>query len=199
MKRVLIVDDHAVVRFGLRSALEANGYAIVAEASSLAQARAFIAHSNPDVLIVDINLPDGSGFDLIMWVRELSKSITIIVLTLNDASAYTSAARKAGANAYLIKDSPLVEIIAAIDFAIASPQSFNSKIAGTSIVATQLTAREIDILQSINLGYSNDVIAGNLYISLSTVKTHVSSILRKMNAQNRVQALTHAREIGLIT
>lgn len=199
MKRVLIVDDHAVVRFGLRSALEANGYAIVAEASSLAQARAFIAHSNPDVLIVDINLPDGSGFDLIMWVRELSKSITIIVLTLNDASAYTSAARKAGANAYLVKDSPLVEIIAAIDFAIASPQSFNSKIAGTSIVATQLTAREIDILQSINLGYSNDVIAGNLYISLSTVKTHVSSILRKMNAQNRVQALTHAREIGLIT
>lgn len=199
MKRVLIVDDHAVVRFGLRSALEANGYAIVAEASSLAQARAFIAHSNPDVLIVDINLPDGSGFDLIMWVRELSKSITIIVLTLNDASAYTSAARKAGANAYLVKDSPLVEIIAAIDFAIASPQSFNSKIAGTSIVATQLTAREIDILQSINLGYSNAVIAGNLYISLSTVKTHVSSILRKMNAQNRVQALTHAREIGLIT
>lgn len=199
MKRVLIVDDHAVVRFGLRSALEANGYAIVAEASSLAQARAFIAHSNPDVLIVDINLPDGSGFDLIMWVRELSKSITIIVLTLNDASAYTSAARKAGANAYLVKDSPLVEIIAAIDFAIASPQSFNSKIAGTSIVATQLTAREIDILQSINLGYSNAVIAENLYISLSTVKTHVSSILRKMNAQNRVQALTHAREIGLIT
>ena len=199
MKRVLIVDDHAVVRFGLSSALEANGYAIVAEASSLAQARAFIAHSNPDVLIVDINLPDGSGFDLIMWVRELSKSITIIVLTLNDASAYPSAARKAGANAYLVKDSPLVEIIAAIDFAIASPQSFNSKIAGTSIVATQLTAREIDILQSINLGYSNAVIAGNLYISLSTVKTHVSSILRKMNAQNRVQALTHAREIGLIT
>ena len=199
MKRVLIVDDHAVVRFGLRSALEANGYAIVAEASSLAQARAFIAHSNPDVLIVDINLPDGSGFDLIMWVRELSKSITIIVLTLNDASAYASAARKAGANAYLVKDSPLVEIIAAIDFAIASPQSFNSKIAGTSIVATQLTAREIDILQSINLGYSNAVIAGNLYISLSTVKTHVSSILRKMNAQNRVQALTSAKEIGLIT
>ena len=199
MKRVLIVDDHAVVRFGLRSALEANGYAIVAEASSLAQARAFIAHSNPDVLIVDINLPDGSGFDLIMWVRELSKSITIIVLTLNDAFSYTSAARKAGANAYLVKDSPLVEIIAAIDFAIASPQSFNSKIAGTSIVATQLTAREIDILQSINLGYSNAVIAGNLYISLSTVKTHVSSILRKMNAQNRVQALTHAKEIGLIT
>lgn len=199
MKRVLIVDDHAVVRYGLKSALEANGYAVVAEASSLAQARAFIAHSNPDVLIVDINLPDGSGFDLIMWVRELSKSITIIVLTLNDASAYSSAARKAGANAYLVKDSPLVEIIAAIDFAIASPQSFNSKISSTSIVATQLTAREIDILQSINLGYSNAVIAGNLYISLSTVKTHVSSILRKMNAQNRVQALTHAKEIGLIT
>ena len=198
MKRVLIVDDHAVVRHGLKLAIEANGYEVVSEASSLTQARSFIAHTNPDVLIVDINLPDGSGFDLIKWVRKISKTIVIIVLTLNDGGEYASAARKAGANAYLVKDATMVEILAAIEFAIASPLSFNSRISSAPEITTGLTAREIDVLQSVNLGYSNAVIAQNLYISLSTVKTHVSSILRKLHAQNRVQALTHAKEIGLI-
>lgn len=199
MKRVLIVDDHAVVRHGLKLAIEAHGLVVVSEASTLAEARSFIAHTNPDVLIIDINLPDGSGFDLIKWVREISKSIVIIVVSLNDAPRYASAARKAGANAYLVKDSTMVEILAAIDFAVASPRSFNSKISSASELITGLTAREIDILQSINLGYSNAVIAENLYISLSTVKTHVSSILRKLNAHNRVQALSNAKEVGLIT
>jgi len=199
MKRVLIVDDHAVVRHGLKLAIEAHGLVVVSEASTLAEARSFIAHTNPDVLIIDINLPDGSGFDLIKWVREISKSIVIIVVSLNDAPRYASAARKAGANAYLVKDSTMVEILAAIDFAVASPRSFNSKISSASELITGLTAREIDILQSINLGYSNAVIAENLYISLSTVKTHVSSILRKLNAHNRVQALSNAKAIGLIT
>jgi len=198
MKRVLIVDDHAVVRHGLKLAIEANGYEVVSEASSLTQARSFIAHTNPDVLIVDINLPDGSGFDLIKWVRKISKTIVIIVLSLNDGGEYASAARKAGANAYLVKDATMVEILAAIEFAIASPLSFNSRISSAPEITTGLTAREIDVLQSVNLGYSNAVIAQNLYISLSTVKTHVSSILRKLHAQNRVQALTHAKEIGLI-
>jgi len=198
MKRVLIVDDHAVVRHGLELAIEANGYEVVSEASSLTQARSFIAHTNPDVLIIDINLPDGSGFDLIKWVRKISKTIVIIVLTLNDGGEYASAARKAGANAYLVKDATMVEILAAIEFAIASPQSFNSRISSAPEITSGLTAREIDVLQSVNLGYSNAVIAQNLYISLSTVKTYVSSILRKLNAQNRVQALTHAKEIGLI-
>jgi len=199
MKRVLIVDDHAVVRHGLKLAIEAHGLVVVSEASTLAEARSLIAHTNPDVLIIDINLPDGSGFDLIKWVREISKSIVIIVVSLNDAPQYASAARKAGANAYLVKDSTMVEILAAIDFAVASPRSFNSKISSASELITGLTAREIDILQSINLGYSNAVIAENLYISLSTVKTHVSSILRKLNAHNRVQALSNAKEVGLIT
>jgi LuxR family maltose regulon positive regulatory protein len=82
---------------------------------------------------------------------------------------------------------------------VASPRSFNSKISSASELITGLTSREIDILQSINLGYSNAVIAENLYISLSTVKTHVSSILRKLNAHNRVQALSNAKAVGLIT
>lgn len=199
MKRVLIVDDHEVVRHGLRLAIESHGYEVVSEANSLTQARAFIAHSNPEVLIVDINLPDGSGLDLISWVRKISTSIAIVVLTLNDGVDYVKAARKAGANAYLVKDSPMVEIVAAIDFAVSSPTSFSSKISSFSIIQSGLTAREIDILQLINLGYSNAVIATNLYISISTVKTHVSSILRKLNAQNRVQALANARGTGLIS
>lgn len=199
MKRVLIVDDHEVVRHGLRLAIEAHGYEVVSEASSLAQARAFIAHSNPEILIVDINLPDGSGFDLITWARQISATIAIVVLTLNDGIDYVKAARTAGANAYLVKDSPMVEIVAAIDFAVSSPRSFSSKISTLSTIHSGLTAREIDVLHSINHGCSNAMIAAKLYISISTVKTHVSSILRKLNAQNRVQALANARNIGLIS
>ena len=90
-------------------------------------------------------------------------------------------------------------MIAAIDFAVSSPTSFSSRHIYTSDTDIGLSAREIDVLQSISLGLSNTSIAANLFISVSTVKTHVSSILRKLNVENRVQALTIARELGLLT
>jgi len=139
--KVLIVDDHAVVRHGLKSAIQSHGYEVVAEAGSINEAQAFMAQTNPDALIVDINLPDGSGFDLVAWSRRVSPTTAIVVLTLNDGADYVRAAKNAGANT---------------------------------------------------------VIVANLYISVSTVKTHVSSILRKLDADNRVQALSIARERGLL-
>jgi DNA-binding NarL/FixJ family response regulator len=198
MKRVLIADDHAIVRHGLKLAIEAHGYEVVAEADSVAQARAFMTHTNPDLLIIDINLPDGSGFDVITWARKISKFLAIIVLSFNDGADFVRSARAAGANAYLVKDAPMVEIIAAMEFAVCSPNSFSSKIVSALSIDTGLTVREIDILHCVNQGLSNATIAANLFISVSTVKSHVSAILRKLHAQNRVQALTNAREHGLI-
>jgi len=198
MKTVLIVDDHAVVRHGLDLALEAHGYQVVSQAGSVNEARAYLAHTNPHIVIIDINLPDGSGFDVISWARKISPSIIIVALSLHDGADYVRAAKMAGANAYVVKDSSLTEILAAIDFAIASPDSFSSKLASASFIETGLTAREIDVLQSINHGLSNYEIATTLFISISTVKTHVSSILRKLEANNRVEALTIARERGLL-
>jgi two-component system response regulator DesR len=120
------------------------------------------------------------------------------VLTLNDGADYVRAARSAGANAFIIKNAPLSDVIAALDFAISSPTSFSSKKLCSSSTYSGLSAREIDVLHSINHGLSNSAIATDLYISISTVKTHVSSILRKLDADNRVQALSIARERGLL-
>ena len=196
--KVLLVDDHAVVRHGLKSAIEPHGYKVVAEAGSINEAQAFMAQTNPDAIIVDINLPDGSGFDLVTWSRKVSPTTAIVVLTLNEGEEYVRAARSAGANAFIMKNAPLSDLIAALDFAISSPTSFSSKQISSSDMDSGLSAREIDVLHSINHGLSNAAIATNLYISVSTVKTHVSSILRKLDADNRVQALTIARERGLL-
>jgi DNA-binding NarL/FixJ family response regulator len=196
--KVLIVDDHVVVRHGLKSAIQSHGYEVVAEAGSINEAQAFMAQTNPDAIIVDINLPDGSGFDLVAWSRRVSPRTAIVVLTLNDGADYVRAARSAGANAFIIKNAPLSDVIAALDFAISSPTSFSSKKLCSSSTDPGLSAREIDVLHSINHGLSNGAIATDLYISVSTVKTHVSSILRKLDADNRVQALSIARERGLL-
>jgi DNA-binding NarL/FixJ family response regulator len=196
--KVLIVDDHAVVRHGLKSAIQSHGYEVVAEAGSINEAQAFMAQTNPDAIIVDINLPDGSGFDLVAWSRRVSPRTAIVVLTLNDGADYVRAARSAGANAFIIKNAPMSDVIAALDFALSSPTSFSSKKLCSSSTDSGLSARELDVLHSINLGLSNSAIATDLYISVSTVKTHVSSILRKLDADNRVQALSIARERGLL-
>lgn len=196
--KVLIVDDHAVVRHGLKSALDSHGYEVVAEAGSINEAQAFMAQTNPDAIVVDINLPDGSGFDLVAWSRKISPATAIVVLTLNDGEDYVRAAKCAGANAFIVKSAPLTDLIAALDFAISSPTSFSSKHITTSGVDSGLSAREIDVLYSINHGLTNAAIATQLYVSVSTVKTHVSSILRKLDANNRVQALAIARERGLL-
>ena len=196
--KVLIVDDHAVVRHGLKSALESHGYEVIAEAGSINEAQAFMSQTNPDAIVVDINLPDGSGFDLVAWSRKISPATAIVVLTLNDGEDYVRAAKCAGANAFIVKSAPLTDLIAALDFAISSPTSFSSKHITTSGIDSGLSAREIDVLHSINHGLTNAAIATQLYVSVSTVKTHVSSILRKLDANNRVQALAIARERGLL-
>jgi DNA-binding NarL/FixJ family response regulator len=195
--KVMIVDDHAVVRHGLKSAIESHGYEVVAVAGSINEAHAYMAQTNPDAIIIDINLPDGSGFELVTWARTISPTIAIIVLTLNDGADYVRAAKNAGANAFIVKNTPLSDLLAAIDFAQSSPTSFSSKTIFKVGIDSGLTARELDILRSINLGWSNTSIATHLYISVSTVKTHISSIFRKLEAENRVQALAIARERGL--
>lgn len=196
--KVLIVDDHPVVRHGLKSAIETHGYEVVAVAGTINEAKAFMAQTSPDVIIVDLNLPDGSGFDVVLWARKISPKITIIVLTLNDGEDFVRAAKSAGANAFIVKNAPISDLLAAIDFSVSSPTSFSSKHILVTGVDSGLTAREIDVLHSIDHGFSNAAIATNLFISVSTVKTHVSSILRKLEAENRVQALSTARERGLL-
>ena len=160
--------------------------------------RSKIAAFNPDAIIVDLNLPDGSGFEIVEWVRRLSSQTAIVVLSLNDPTGFAKLARASGANAYLSKTQSIDEIVSVINFAISNPGSFTSQLVDLDKGATELTAREFDVLYLIASGLSNVQISATLFLSLSTVKTHISTILRKLDASNRTGAVAKAREKGLL-
>jgi DNA-binding NarL/FixJ family response regulator len=200
MIRVLIVDDHAVVREGLITAFTHANLEVVGSAGTVAEAIAQIAHTNPDVVVVDLNLPDGSGFEIIQWIRSISKETGIVILTLNSGPEFVVAAMKSGANSFVVKTAPVSEIVSAIEHCISSPHSFSAK--GLSALVTSadqlLTAREIDVLMKISLGLSNQEIAKQLFLSQSTIKSHITAIFRKLNVDNRISAINFARENGLL-
>lgn len=198
MVRLLVIDDHDVVRQGLVSALGTHGFTLIETAATIKQARAKIAAFNPQAVIVDLNLPDGSGFEVVQWVRKHSPDAAIIILSLNEPSQYVSIARSSGANAYLSKSQSIEEIVTTLNFALMNPRSFTSTLNTRHDHTVALTPREVDVLHAMAKGASNSEISANLYISTSTVKTHISSILRKLDSGNRSTAIMKAREKGLL-
>lgn len=199
MSRLLIVDDHALVREGLKRALAHEGFSQITEASSIAQARAGIAASQPDVVTVDINLPDGSGFELVRWIRGISQDMAIVVLTLNDHENYIRAAMKAGASAFVSKSEPIPALVAAIKHSLITPLGFSAQGLEKLFNNTHntLTAREFDLLVQLEQGHTTAQISKSLFISPATVKTHLASIYRKLEVTNRTAAIHAMREQGL--
>jgi len=197
----LLIDDHAVVRGGVRRALELRGSFQIFEAATIAEAFAQIARVNPDLIIVDLNLPDGNGLEIVQWVRSISTQIAIVVLSFNESDDYVLAAMNAGASAFVQKAAPLPELIASIEHAIESPQSFSAKdIAGAMDRKRNtfgLSQRELQILSQLHKGAPLKEFADSLFITESTLKTHLSSIYRKMDVKNRVQAIEKAKQAGL--
>ncbi len=198
MTSLLVVDDHDVVRQGLVTTLKSCGYTSIESATTIKESRSKIAAFNPEAIIVDINLPDGSGLELVQWIRKISGTVAIIVLSLNEPSLFANLARNAGANAYVSKSRPVDEIVSTLSFAIAHPGSFTSPLTTAEMSLVELTPREIDLLHLLARGASNLEISATLYISISTVKTHISSILRKLKSTNRTMAIKVAREKGLL-
>ncbi|MEY4337278.1 MAG: hypothetical protein RL680_173 [Actinomycetota bacterium] len=199
MSKLLIVDDHALVREGLKRALAHEGFSQITEASSIAQARAGIAASQPEVVTVDINLPDGSGFELVRWIRGISQDMAIVVLTLNNHENYIRAAMKAGASAFVSKSEPIPALIAAIKHSLITPLSFSAQGLEKLFNNTHntLTAREFDLLVQLEQGHTTAQISKSLFISPATVKTHLASIYRKLEVTNRTAAIHAMREQGL--
>jgi DNA-binding NarL/FixJ family response regulator len=198
MSKLLIVDDHALVREGLKRALAHEGFSQITEASSIAQARAGIAASQPEVVTVDINLPDGSGFELVRWIRGISQDMAI-VLTLNNHENYIRAAMKAGASAFVSKSEPIPALVAAIKHSLITPLSFSAQGLEKLFNNTHntLTAREFDLLVQLEQGHTTAQISKSLFISPATVKTHLASIYRKLEVTNRTAAIHAMREQGL--
>jgi two-component system response regulator DevR len=200
--RALIIDDHAVVRSGIRRALESRGDIHVFEAASKAEALAQIAHVSPQLLIIDINLPDGSGFEIVNWVRTISTEMAIVVLTFNESDDFLLSAMRAGASAYVNKSAPLTELIAAVDHALAAPGSFAAKEIVDALQRKQLkfglSQRELQILALLPSDEPLSTLAKSLFISESTLKTHLTHIYRKLDVKNRLQAINVARKAGLL-
>ena len=198
MTRLLIIDDHAVVCQGLVHAFKDKGFTSIETAATLKQARAKISVFNPEAIIIDLNLPDGSGLEIVQWVRKLSADIAIIILSLNDPTQFVKIARSSGANAYLSKSQSMPEIISAATFALSNPGSFTSTLIADQPRDFDLTPREIEVLYLLADGASNLDISSKLFISISTVKTHISSLMRKLQCSNRTATAKIARDNGFL-
>ncbi len=202
MKKILIVDDHAVVREGIKTALVKQGHFQVYEAASKSESIAQITKLSPDGIIVDINLPDGNGLEIITWVRSISTTVAIVVLTLNEREEFLLASMKAGASAYVHKTAPIGDLISALEFALKSPTSFAAKEIASAIERKDgkfsLSPRELQIVTQLHRGETLKLLAGSLFITEATLKTHLASIYRKLGVHTRLQAIEKVRQSGII-
>lgn len=200
-KTALLIDDHAVVRGGVRKALEARGGFDIYEAASRAEGMAQIAKLNPVLIVIDINLPDGNGLDLVAWVRSISSTTALVVLSLHESDEYVLSAMNAGASCFVQKAAPLSELVASIDHALVAPLSFSARDIAGAISRSRktygLSQRELQILSQLHKGAPLKELAQSLFITESTLKTHLSAIYRKMQVKNRVQAIEKAKNSGL--
>jgi DNA-binding NarL/FixJ family response regulator len=200
-KKVLIIDDHEIVRNGIKSVLELRNTFELFEAASKLEAQAQIAKINPDAIVVDLNLPDGNGLEIVSWARSISSILAIVVLTFNENDEFVLASLHAGASAFVNKSAPITDLIAALDHALIAPTAFSAKELAGAISRKHerfgLSQRELQILSVLHRGDPTKSLAASLFISETTLKTHLSTIYRKLQVKNRVQAIAKARAAGL--
>jgi DNA-binding NarL/FixJ family response regulator len=202
---IVLVDDHELIRQGLRRAFERTGdFTVVGEAGSVAEALRIVAEHTPNVVIFDVRLPDGSGLDAARKVREGNPTMGIVVLTMYAGDDQLFGALEAGASAFVPKDAPADDVIAAARHAAVSPRAFTANdLAGAmqrrlSPTGPQLSPREREVLGLLAEGLGVAAISKQLFISESTTKTHISKVYEKLGAGNRAQALMTAMRLGLI-
>jgi DNA-binding NarL/FixJ family response regulator len=199
---ILIIDDHPLVRDGVKRSLSAAGFNCVGEAGSLKEAIAMIALLNPDVITVDLNLPDGNGLEIISWARKNSDSIAIIVLSLDDGLDLVAAASQAGAQGFISKSQSADHLISAINSILAQPKLFISSqtiaLLGRERSQNLLSPRETMVLTHLDGELSIAEIASAMFISHATVKSHCATIYRKLETHSRRSAVAKAKTIGLL-
>ncbi|MDI3275521.1 response regulator [Pseudomonas sp. MDT1-16] len=202
--RVALVDDHALVRDGIKALLAVMApLEVVGEAESGAQAIEMVGRCQPDLLLVDISLRDMNGLELTRVLRSQYPSLKVLVLSMYDNNEYVSESVRAGASGYVLKNSPSREIIAAIE-AIASGGTFYSAEIAQRLIAdkgtdNELTPRESQVLYKMAQGLNNKEMARELDISVRTVETHRLSIRRKLNIDKPAALVKYAIDHGIIS
>jgi len=203
--RVVIADDHAVVRRGLRQVLDAEeGFEVVAEASDLEAARRYVRGHHPDVLVLDLNLPEGLSLGAIPEIRAQCPETQIVVLTMQNEPAYARQALGAGALGYVLKEAAESELVEAVRRAAMGDTYLNPRL-GARVAAEPppglpdgLSEREVEVLRMIALGHTNAEIADELFLSVRTVETHRAHIQQKLRLGSRSELVRYALDHGLV-
>lgn len=209
--RVLLADDHAVVRAGIRQFLEyAPDIEVIAEASDGAMAQTLISEQQPDIAILDIQMPHISGIEVTRWIRATHPNMGVLVLTAYDDDPYIMAVLQAGANGYVLKTASPAKITQAVRDVHAGKSALDSAIAYKLVayvsnqrptqesVYDALTARELEALTMAGKGYTNKAIGVQMGISARTVQGHLAKTYSKLQVNSRTEAVMRAVSLGLI-
>lgn len=210
---VILADDHAVVRTGIRQILEHGGdIEVIAEAENGEAAEALIVELQPDVAVLDIQMPKASGIEVTRWVRAHLSGVGVLILTAFDDDPYVMAALQAGANGYMLKTADPEDLIRAVRDVNEGKSALSAAIAGKLVGALQssvagsvknrpvenLSDREMEVLALVAKGYTNKAIAAQLKISDRTVQGHLARIFAKLQAASRTEAVMRAVAMGWI-
>ena len=203
---VLLVDDHELIRQGLARAFERDAdMTVVGQAGNVAEGIAAWQTLQPDVVVTDLQLPDGHGLEVVRAIRATSDTTGVVVLTMHAGDDQIFAAMEAGASGFVATDTRATEVVSAAKHAAVAPRSFLC--AGlsqavmrraTSPAPPKLSGREAEVLALLADGLGTGEIASSLYMSESTAKTHITHIYQKLGAANRAQALVTAMRLGLL-
>lgn len=203
---VLLVDDHELIRNGLATAFSLDpSMRVVAQGASVAQAMAAFVEHRPKVVVTDLQLPDGTGLDIVRQVRKEAPETGLVVLTMHSGDEQIFAAMEAGASAFVGKDAPSTEVVKAAKHSSVSPRTFlcaglsAAMIRRMSGETSRLSDREQEVLVLLADGLGAGQIASQLYMSESTAKSHIARIYQKLGATNRAQALVTAMRSGLLS
>jgi DNA-binding NarL/FixJ family response regulator len=198
---IVVVDDHHLIRSGLIAALAETDFNIVAEASTVSEGLAVINKFHPDIALVDINLGTSNGLDLIKTALSEKSKCKFVVLTMHDQGEILESAQSAGASAFVTKGAAISDLIEIMNCISAGTNKFMK--AGElkqskQVIDFDLTNRELEVLSLLPTGATASAIAGMLFLTEPTIKTHLSSIYRKLSATNRAQAVSIALVNNLI-
>lgn len=203
---VLLVDDHELIRNGLKGVFDAeDGISVVGVAATVAEALLQYDALEPDVVVADLQLQDGTGLDIVRAVRQRSATAGVVILTMHSGDEQIVAAMEAGASGFVGKDAHAGEVVRAVQSAAVSPRSFvcaglpGVMMRRRTADSSRLTEREHAVLLLLADGLGAAAIGERLFISESTAKTHIARVYQKLGASNRAQALVTAMRIGLMS